>query len=70
MKVTDESIRNDIELYQARIQRARDKLDALPVGKNWQHTKKIMRKRRALNEEVKHLHGLIDLAERGLRGEL
>lgn len=65
--ITDEVIRNDIAKFEQRIQVARDKLAVLPpTAGTWQARKKLKEKRRILQGEIKHVQGLIRIAEESL----
>ena len=65
--LTNDMILDDIAGFQNRIQVAREKLDALPAAViNWKDHKKIKTKRRELESDIKHIRGLISIAEEAL----
>ena len=65
--LTNEDIREDIRGFEKRIQDARSKLTALTEkAGNWQDRKKLAEKRRILNDEIRHVSKLIDMAQEAL----
>jgi len=65
--LTNEDIRQDIRRFEQRIQDARDKLSALPeTAGTWQARKKLDEKKRILNDEIRHVNKLIDMAREAL----
>ena len=65
--LTREIIEGDIVGFEARIQAARDKLSELPAAAStYKERKKLMDKRRKLQQEIKHVRGLISMAREAL----
>ena len=67
LMLTNDMLLDDIAGFEQRIQAAREKLDALPAAViNWKDHKKIKTKRRELESDIKHIRGLISIAEEAL----
>jgi hypothetical protein len=67
LNLSKEDILNDIEVYQARLDRIRDRLQELPAkGSNVYEGGKVRATRRRLRAEIKHVQGLVALAREAL----
>jgi chromosome segregation ATPase len=67
LKLTRKEILNDIEVFKERIRASEEKIAALPQKANeYKERKKLKFKRRALEQEIKHVNGLIAIARGAL----
>ena len=67
LDLTDEDILKDIEGFKARINQAKERLAALPAtAPDWKGRKKLAEKKRILNDDIRHVRKLIDIAQRAL----
>ena len=67
IELTANEIRDDINYYQARLDRVQDRLNALPArGSSWQERKKAMTERQRLEAEIRHVRQLIEYATEAL----
>jgi len=67
LMLTNEDIREDIRGFEKRIQDAKKKLAKLPeTAGTWQDRKKLAEKKRILNDEIRHVRKLIDMAQEAL----
>ncbi len=65
--LTETDLYNDLAGYIARAIAAEDKLASLPIdAPDWKARQKLEKKRRVLNEEVKHVDRLIHTAQEAL----
>jgi hypothetical protein len=64
LNLSKEDILNDIEVYQARLDRIRDRLQELPA--NVYEGGKVRATRRRLRAEIKHVQGLLAMAREAL----
>jgi len=65
--ITIEDIQKDIQIFQERIEKAKDQLAGLPVGfLPYQEHKKREKIRREAEAEIKHCQGLITYALKGI----
>ncbi len=61
--LTSEMILSEIQDFEARIQKAREKLSVLPAGPStWKERKKHRASKRELEGEISHVQGLISIA--------
>jgi hypothetical protein len=67
LKLTRKEILNDIEVFKERIRAAEEKISALlQKAKGYKERKKLKFKRRALEQEIEHVKGLIAIAKEAL----
>jgi hypothetical protein len=67
LNLTEQDILNDIEVYQARLDRIRDRLqELLAKGSNVYEGGKVRATRRRLRAEIKHVQGLLAMAREAL----
>jgi hypothetical protein len=65
--LTDKDIRAEIRGFEQRIQKAKDQLSVLPVGRlPFKQHKRRERKRRDLHGEIVHVRNLIKILEEAL----
>ena len=69
--LTDDEIKNDIQSFQDMIFRAKEKLADLPGGHlpYSEHRKRELQ-RRQLEDEIKHVQKLIEIATEALNGQI
>ena len=65
--LTDADILADIIVFEDKIGAVQAKLDALPAdAATWKEKKKLKEKRRALEDEIRHVRNMINIAEEAL----
>lgn len=65
--LTDDELKEDLQGFYDRLQDARNKLSELPeTAGTWKERKKLAEKKRILNDEIRHVHRLIDIAREAL----
>ena len=67
IKLTEESIREDLAGFEQRILNARQKAEALPEVTAYKERKKVLRARVALLAEIAHVQRLVGYAADALR---
>ena len=67
MIITYDELKKDLEGFYIRLQKARDKLAALPTTtETWQERKKLFEKKRVLLSEIQHVRKLIEIGNESL----
>jgi len=70
MTLINDDIRVDVKKYEARIEKANEKLNNLPeTAYGWQAEKALNKKRRDLIAEIEHCENLIRIASEALPNE-
>jgi len=65
--LTETEIREDVQMYQDRIKEAQLRLAGLPASvATYNERKRLQAQRRALNQDIEHIKGLIRIAEAAL----